>query len=236
MILFIVQNKIVSCNHLKQKFFLESKSYYPLNRRLKLLVELNLLKKIILQDGKRYLSCFSHTKEGYEVVKDLFSPCTDKMPERSEKHEHDLTMVDLKLCFQVRANVLRFYGENEYQFSDCMLPDDVLTTVRFLNADGLLRLNVNKAALDLSIEFENQRQNKSVCDKKVQRIYQSSIVASLCIVSNTAILKSLKNAETAFLESSGNSSKIFYALLKDVHLAQNELIFFNLKNQKLVIR
>ncbi|MBY0315631.1 MAG: hypothetical protein K2Q26_08935 [Bdellovibrionales bacterium] len=236
MILFATRNKIVNRDQLQKKFFNGVKSYYPLNRRLQILVKMGLVKKTIFQNGRSTLSCFSHTELGYSLVKDLFQPCSEKTPERSEKHAHDLALVDVRRVLESKKSVKQFYGENEYQFSDLLIDNSDLLALRELNCDGFIQAEINGVHINFALELENVRQNSKIYSAKVDRIYSSKIAATLVVCTSQETLKAVQSAEASYLETHPVSPQMFYILLQDLLLSQEELIFLNLKNKKIIIR
>lgn len=236
MLEFIIESKLASRDQLNFVFFKNSKCKRVINRRINKLMQRNLISRIGVQINDRFLYCYELTDVGIDTVKGSTRLSITKAPQRSEKPQHDLTLVELRLKISSFNEVTDYLTENVIQSFDICAVDSYLLELKAHNSDAAIRVKVNSKSFWLALEFENTLQSLDKLEKKVTKIYDSKINAIIFVCKNSSTLSSLQNIEKKHLETTTSSPKIFYQKL-DVLLKSNESIsVINILNQSLTIK
>ncbi|MCB9072302.1 MAG: hypothetical protein H6623_01675 [Bdellovibrionaceae bacterium] len=224
-LVFVLESKIVSRNQLQNEFFSHTKTVRSLNARLNRLVLLSLLSRAGIQTEKEFLFCYSITKEGLFIVQEhlIYKPL--KLPERSEKPIHDLTLVDIRRFISKRKCVLNYLTENVLQCLDICAEYYNLGAFVKSNMDAAIELEINQKRFWVALEFENTCQSFEKTDKKLKKFYDSEIAAMFLVCRTKTQLEQIQAVESDILKSRNCKSRI-YGISLDVLLATTTSINF----------
>jgi hypothetical protein len=232
---FLIESKIASRDQLNSVFFKNSDCKRVVNKRINKLIHKKLITRVGLQIRERFLFCYRITDEGLKIVKSNLRLDLLKTPERSEKPDHDLILVDIRNKLLTLSQVTDYLTENALQCLEIEAIDAILLEFKKRNSDAALQVNINKKIFWLALEYENTLQSLTKIEKKIENIYTSEINAVLLVCKTSSMQNSFQSAEKKHLAATKSHPKIFYQTL-DVLLSANKSISFeNILNLTLTI-
>jgi len=155
---------------------------------------------------------------------------------RSGKIKHDLHLGDIRGTLIRCQQVQRYYTESELICLTECLEDARLDGIRRLRSDAALLLNLNDKKYFTPLEFELNHKSKSRYLEKMKDYYVEKEVTQVLYVSATkGIQAAVCEAEKQVLPP-GAMPKFFFAYLKSVMSADQEIIFTNFHGQNLVLQ
>ncbi|MBY0384708.1 hypothetical protein K2X05_06075, partial [bacterium] len=156
-----------------------------------------------------------------------------KSPERSEKPNHDLMLVDIRRCLAKRNSVKNYLTENALQCLNVCEENEHLAAYTKANMDAALEIEISKKRYWIALEYENTLQSFEKTDKKLKRFYESEISAMLLVCKTKAQLMQFQNIEGEILKSRNLKSRI-YGISLDALLTSTVSINFESQHGKTV--
>ena len=236
MLEFIVESKLASRDQLNLVFFKNSKCIRVINKRINKLMQRNLVTRIGVQIDDRFLYCYEITPNGLNAVKGGLRLSIKKPPQKSEKPQHDLTLVDIRNKLSSFSQVIDYLTENALQSFDVGALDQYLLELKEQNSDAGIQVKITGRVFWLAIEFENTFQSIDKLEKKIARIYDSNINAVVLVCKNSSMLESFQRIEKKYIEATTSSPRIFYQKLDVLLAAKESITFSNILNQSLNIK
>lgn len=233
---YIAENKLASRNQLNLVFFKNSKCTRVINKRLNKLMHMNLISRIGVQADSYFLYCYEITQNGINAIKGNLRLGIKKLPQKSEKPQHDLILVDLRNKLSSYREIVDYLTENTLQCFDVESFDPYLMELKEQNSDAGIQVKIANRIFWLALEFENTHQSVDKIERKITKIYNSSINAVVFVCKSSSILDSYQCIEKKIIETTTSSPKIFYQKLDVLLSAKESISFSNILNHSLTIR
>ena len=223
---FLFESKIVTKDQIKLYFF-NNAANGTVNRRLRKVLSLDLIKRMPLEMEQKTIHGYSITPKGLNRVKHLLPYGYGKI-NQSDCPLHDITLVDIRKAFENRNSIKSYYTENVLQTCS-----ELKENIRFqpfveLNSDGVILIDTKIGILDLAIEFDaNRKSNERYRNKINDYYFKRNIEGVLYICANQYILNALLKIDYEVSHRHQSNPKMYFALLNDVIHTRNEMIFKN---------
>ena len=223
----LFESKVLSREQIGKQFFPDV-SKHTVNRRLRKIVDLGLIKgKPVVYDRKIFYG-YSLTQRGLAKVKPILPYDVTATRSSSECPLHDLLLNNIRVAFEGKDAVRNYYTENVLQTCTELQNDEKFQPFIELNSDAMAEVNSKIGVLNLAIEFDTTRKNKRRYSEKIDDYYvENGVDGVLYICADKYILNALLKVDKEVSERHECDHKLYFALLKDVTVATSELTFTN---------
>lgn len=164
------------------------------------------------------------------LKKQLFCDLTNKTS-KSESHEHDICLVNIRKIFKSKNMVKDYYSENQIQTYEFFDSDEKLNPMKEHNFDACTTLQ--KQGTDkfvIGLQFEQSQKGYSRYQSIITNYYiDHSIDFIFYICTKSSIELKIKEIEEKVCR--GASKKIYFLSYDKLLNSSDELIFRNAENQ-----
>ena len=232
----LFESKIVSREQIGDQFF-PNVSKDTVNRRLRKLVDINLIKKTTAYVGRRAISGYSLTQQGLAKVTPTLPYEVKTKATRSECPLHDIALNDIRRAFEAKSAVQGYYTKNVLQTrTDCQDNEWFQPFIK-LNSDAMVEVDSKAGTLHLAIEFDMTHKNNRRYRRKLNAYYrQHKIDGVLYICADKYILHALLKLDSEAAKRHHCHPKLYFALLENVTGEQDELRFQNASKRIFCVR
>ena len=223
----LFENKIISRDQIHEQFFPDA-SKNTVNRRLRKIISIDLIKRRSIAVGRRVIYGYSLTQCGLAKIKSRMPYEVKSRATRSECPLHDIALNDIRMAFEAKASVQNYYTENVLQTCDEYRDNEKFLPFVELNSDAMAEVDSKAGMLNLAIEFDATHKSKRRYSQKVNDYYEKQEVDGVLYVCvNKYILHTLQRIDKEVSERHECDPKLYFALLKDVTGASGEITFTN---------
>ena len=223
----LFEGKVMSREQIGNQFFSDV-SKHTVNRRLRKIVDLGLIKGKPVANGHKFFYGYSLTQRGLAQVKPLLPYKVTATRSSSECPVHDLSLNDIRQVFESRSGVQHYYTENVLQTSIDLQNDEKFRPFIRLNSDAMAEVDSKAGVLNLAIEFDATHKSKQRYSQKIDDYYvEYGVDGVLYICANKYILHALLKADREVSERHACDHKLYLALLGDVTGAREKMTFTN---------
>ena len=223
----LFESKVLSREQINNQFFPDV-SKHTVNRRLRKIVDLGLIKGKPVATGQKIFYGYSLTKRGLAKVKPILPYKVTATRSSSECPLHDLSLNDIRKVFESKDAVQRYYTENVLQTCTELQNDEKFQPFIELNSDAMAEVDSKIGVLNLAIEFDATHKNKRRYNEKIDDYYvENGVDGVLYICANKYILNALLKVDNEVSERHVCDHKLYFALLEDVTGSTGELTFRN---------
>ena len=227
---FLFESKIVTKDQIKLYFF-NNAANGTVNRRLRKILSLDLIKRIPLEMGQKTIYGYFITPKGLNKVKHLLPYGYGKI-NQSDCHIHDITLVDIRKAFESKKSVQNYYTENVLQTCHGFKDNAQFQPFIELNSDGVILIDTKIGILDLAIEFDATQKNNKRYRHKINDYYgKQNIEGVLYICANQCILNALLKLDREASHYHQSNPKMYFALLDNVIHTKDKMTFRNVNKR-----
>ena len=225
----LFESKIMSREQIGNQFFPDV-SKDTVNRRLRRVTSVGLIKRKPIELKQRVFYGYSLTQKGLAVVKPTLPYEVKTLRSSSECPLHDIALNDIRQAFEAKSAVQSYYTENVMQGCDDYGSDKKFRPFVELNSDAMAEVDTRIGVLNLAIEFDATHKSKSRYLHKVNHYYvERGVDGVLYVCANKHILNILHKIDKEVSDRYKCEHKLYFALLADVTGAMDELTFTNAK-------
>ena len=223
---FLFESKIVTKDQI-QLYFFNNAANGTVNRRLRKILSLDLIKRVPLETEQKTIYGYTITQKGLNKVKHLLPYGYGKI-NQSDCPIHDIVLVDIRKAFENRNSIKSYYTENVLQTCPQFKNNMQFQPFIELNSDGVVLMDTKIGILDLAIEFDaHQKNNERYRNKLNDYYFKRKIEGVLYICANQYILNALLKIDYEVSHRHRCNPKMYFALLNDVIHTKNEMTFKN---------
>jgi hypothetical protein len=224
----LYENKVLTKKQIKRYFFNKGADS-TVNRRLRKLTGISLIKKSFIDTDKKTIQVFSLTEKGLTKVRPYLSYEIKGKSYRSDSKLHDCTLVYIRKRFEEMAMTKSYYTENVLQSSLDYKEDKYLLPFIKLNSDALVQLETKLGTVNLAVEYEASLKSYRRYKKKFDEYYSSrDIEGVLYICSKKCILETLKKVDRDVSKRHQCEPKMYFTLLENILEPKEEVVFRNI--------
>ena len=246
----LFENKIASREQIGDRFFPDV-SKDTVNRRLRKIAGLGLIKRTTTAVGRKVIWCYSLTQRGLAKIKPTLPYEVKTKATRSECPLHDIALNDIRKEFESRSAVQGYYTENVLQTSIDFKDDEWFQPFIELNSDAMAEVDSRVGTLHLAIEFDLTHKSHRRYRRKLNAYYGHSLSLMACsrplsssrnvdgvlyICADEYILRTLRKLDCETAQCHHSDHKLYFALLADVTGAVGEMAFTNARNGIFCVR
>ncbi len=221
----LFENKIVSREQIGDQFF-PNVCKDKVNRRLRKIAGLGLIKKTTAYVERRAISGYSLTLRGLTKITPTLPYKIKTKATRSECPLHDIALNDIRQVFEAKATVQGYYTENVLQTRTDFKNNEWFKPFIALNSDAMIAVDSKVGTLNFAIEFDTTHKNHRSYRRKLYAYYrQQKIDGVLYICANRYILHTLLKLDREAAERHYCQSKFYFAMFNDVVDTKSEMIF-----------
>ena len=225
----IFESKIMSREQIGNHFFPEG-SAQTTNRRLLKIMKLGLINRKPIAIDNKIIYVYSLTKNGLTKINSLLTYEVRTEKRISDCPLHAIALNEIRLAFEAKSTVQRYYTENVLQSCIDFKSDEQFRSFVELNSDAMAEVNTRIGVLNLAIEFDTTHKSKERYQQKVNAYYvKQGVDGVLYICANEHILERLLEIDNAVANRHRCKHKLYFTLLKDVTDTPKELTFTNVK-------
>ena len=223
----LFENKIVSREQIGNRFF-PNVCKDTVNRRLRKIVGLGLIKKTTAYVGRKAISGYSLTLNGLDKIKPTLPYEIKTKATRSECPLHDIALNDIRKAFETKATVQSYYTENILQARIDFKNDEWFKPFVELNSDAMVAVDSKVGTLHLAIEFDLTHKSHRRYQRKLNAYYrEDKIDGVLYVCADEYILQTLHKLDNKAAERHACDHKLYLAMFADVTGAEKEMTFTN---------
>ena len=232
----LFEGKVMKREQIGNQFFPDV-SKDTVNRRLRKISRLGLIKRKPIEEEQRFFYGYSLTQKGLAEIKPTLPYEVKAMRASSECPLHDIALNDIRQAFEAKPTVQRYYTENVMQSCDEYHSDRKFKPFIELNSDAMAEVNTRIGVLNLAIEFDATHKSRHRYRQKVNDYYvEHGVDGVLYICAHKYILRALLGVDKEVSERHQCDHKLYFALLDDVTGAVGEMAFTNARNGIFCVR
>lgn len=232
----LFEHKIISRDQIGLYFFSDV-SKRTVNRRLKKILDLGLIRRIPIETKEGTIYGYSITEKGMGKIQSLLPYETNHKGTQSYCPLHDMVLVDIRKAFEARNSVQDYYTENVLQRNSEFHEDHVFHPFIELNSDGVVCIKSQEGVLHVAVEFELHKKSMERYKQKLDDYYwKRSVTGVFYICSHEGILDALFNADKDVSKRHSHSSKMYVSLLGNVLHCNDEMTFRNVEDFSIEVR
>ncbi len=232
----LFENKIVSREQIGNQFF-PNVCKDTVNRRLRKIAGLGLIKKTTVYVGRRAISGYSLTLRGLTKITPTLPYEVKTKATRSECPLHDIALNDIRKVFEAKDKVQSYYTENILQTRIYFKNNEWFKPFVELNSDAMTEVDSKVGTLYLAIEFDLTHKSHRSYRRKLYAYYrQQKIDEVLYICANRYILHTILKLDAEAAERHHCHPRLYFALFDDVTGKHDELRFTNANKRIFCVR
>ena len=232
----LFENRIVSREQIGSRFFPDV-SKDTVNRRLRKLVDIDLIKKTTVYVGRRAISGYSLTQGGLAKITPTLPYEVKTKAMRSKCLLHDIALNDIRQVFESKRTVQGYYTENVLQARTDLQANEWFQPFIELNSDAMTEVDSRVGTLHLAIEFDLTHKSHRRYRRKLNAYYgHRKIDGVLYICADEHILKTLCKLDHEAAERHHSDHKLYFALLADVTGGEGKMTFTNASKDIFCVR
>ena len=223
----LFESKVMSSEQIGKQFFPDV-SKDTVNRRLRKISSLGLIKRKPIEVGKRIFYGYSLAQRGLAKIKSTLPYEVKAVRVSSECPLHDIALNGIRKAFEAKSAVQSYYTENVMQSCDEYHDDKKFQPFIKLNSDAMAEVDTRIGALNLAIEFDATHKSKHRYSQKVNDYYvEHGVDGVLYICANKYILRALLGIDKKVSKRHACDPKLYFALLDNVTGAGEKMTFTN---------
>ena len=217
--------------------FFSNVSKDTVNRRLRKLVDVDLIKRTTAYVGRRAISGYSLTQGGLAKVTPTLPYGVKTKATRSKCSLHDIALNDIRKVFESKRTVQGYYTENVLQARTDLQANEWFQPFIELNSDAMAEVDSKVGTLHLAIELDTTHKSHRSYRRKLNAYYgRRRIDGVLYICADEYILQTLCELDSEAAEQHHSDHKLYFALLADVTGAEGKLTFTNASKDIFCVR
>ena len=223
----LFENKIVSREQIGDRFF-PNVSKDTVNRRLRKLIDVNLIRRTTEYIGRKAISGYSLTQSGLAKITPMLPYEVKTKATRSKCPLHEIALNDIRQVFESKRTVQGYYTKNVLQTRTDFTNNEWFEPFIKLNSDAMVEVDSKVGTLHLAIEFDTAHKSPRSYRRKLNAYYgQPNVDGVLYVCADERILQTLLKLDREATKRHTCYPKLYFSLLDDVTESESKMTFTN---------